>query len=98
MTCACGHPEAKHWTQARSCGVSGCGCSQFDADLSSIPQPPIIRPPSDYTILQMGDSYELSKWVNEKLTEGYQPLGGVAVITYKEKGERRILFYQAMIK
>ncbi len=46
-----------------------------------------------YTIVRANSAYHLEKVVNEYISEGYRPIGGVSVYT----ADGRIEFFQAML-
>jgi hypothetical protein len=70
----------------------------FKADSTGIPQPPVVRPLSDYIVIEAQDPFSLSRLVTEKIAEGYTPQGGVAAITYERNDEQYFYYSQAMIK
>jgi hypothetical protein len=51
---------------------------------------------TDYKILESADYDELTRWVKEEFTTGWQPLGGVAVVNVPY--EKKFIFFQAMAK
>jgi hypothetical protein len=52
----------------------------------------------DYIVLEGSNAGILCLDVDKAARHGYEPIGGVAVVTFMEGGQQIFLFFQAMIK
>lgn len=51
-----------------------------------------------YVVVESGNRLVLMSEVNDRIKEGYTPIGGVSVVIRKGAGRTLYHFYQAMIK
>ena len=52
----------------------------------------------DYKIIRIYNEFDLERYVNQNIKNGYKPIGGISVVQTSVQLSNELKYFQAMIK